>query len=140
MAGFTFVASEVDEIKTPTSLSSEQVTVEITFSTVDPELLKALYGDWSEQKPDEEIVAEENNRMRAFQLKQRAPGLDELVSRPCATECGFLRVAVWDTIIHLNDIHGQENSQHRTVWTREDIADWLDTLDIDLRVHNKKEK
>lgn len=36
-----------------------------------------------------------------------------------------------DTVIHLNDVHH---------WTRDQIADWLDTLDIDLSAKPNTEK
>lgn len=37
----------------------------------------------------------------------------------CTSNCSIM-----DTVMHLNDRHK---------WKREDIADWLDTLDVDLR-------
>lgn len=49
------------------------------------------------------------------------PNLEGTVAYPC--ECrgpGALR----DAIVHLNDSHR---------WTREQVADWLETLDLDLR-------
>lgn len=57
------------------------------------------------------------------------PGLNEIVKLPCNTHD-------WNTtldraIMHLNDVDR---------WTREQIADWLDTLDIDLRFGEKNEQ
>lgn len=47
------------------------------------------------------------------------PGLDERVKNPVTKQQGLLR----HVVIELNDRHK---------WTRERIADWLDTLDIDI--------
>lgn len=51
---------------------------------------------------------------------RKLPGLDEIVTHP---ESGT-KQSVKDIIIFLND---------RSKWTREEIADWLDTLDLDLK-------
>lgn len=53
------------------------------------------------------------------------PGLDEKVKHPVDGGMGTLRI----TIIHLNDTHK---------WTREQIADWLETLDVDIRFKPKE--
>lgn len=50
------------------------------------------------------------------------PGLSTRVTCPACTSVA-LRPTVRDAVIHLNDSHR---------WTREAIADWLDTLDADL--------
>jgi hypothetical protein len=55
------------------------------------------------------------------------PGLDERVKNPVTKQQGLLR----HVIIELNDRHK---------WTREAIADWLDSLDIDLRFKTKEEE
>lgn len=47
------------------------------------------------------------------------PGALETVKNPMTGASGMLK----NVIMNLNDTHG---------WTREEIADWLDTLDIDL--------
>ena len=57
---------------------------------------------------------------------EELPGLDEMVKHPVDGRQGSLK----HVIINLND-------QHR--WTREQIADWLDTLDIDLRFKNEQD-
>lgn len=55
------------------------------------------------------------------------PGLMELIDYPC--DCndalrGTIRAGgLINIIVHLNDGHA---------WKRENIADWLDTLDVDL--------
>lgn len=58
-------------------------------------------------------------------LECRLPGYADLVSFPC--DCPVagtnFKCPVPRVIVHLND---------RCGWTREAIADWLDTLDVDL--------
>lgn len=49
--------------------------------------------------------------------------LDRRTSLPCCDFIGAHRLS-W-VIAHLNDIHH---------WSREKIADWLDSLDVDIRV------
>jgi hypothetical protein len=57
-------------------------------------------------------------------LLELLPGLKDEVTCPVCkdTEDEFEEM-LWDIIQHLNDIHK---------WTRESIADWLDTLDADI--------
>lgn len=54
----------------------------------------------------------------AFKLKEEIPELSSVVECP---ECNR-RKSLFDMIIHLNDYHKA---------SRESIADWIDTLDID---------
>jgi hypothetical protein len=56
------------------------------------------------------------------------PGLMTKVRHPVYTTEQW---AVRDAIINLNDVH---------TWTREQIADWLDTLDVDLRFKTPEDK
>lgn len=57
------------------------------------------------------------------------PGLNEIVQLPCNKHDW---TATLDrAIMHLNDVDR---------WTREQIADWLDSLDIDLRFGEKHEQ
>lgn len=51
--------------------------------------------------------------------------LDSSYSVPCPKGCrpGFHEGNIASLIVHLNDDHK---------WSREQIADWLDTLDVDL--------
>lgn len=60
------------------------------------------------------------------------PALDTIVKSPCDCEKefdfkGYDRL--WFVIMHLND---------RDQWTREEIADWLDTFDLDLSFSPKQ--
>lgn len=57
----------------------------------------------------------------SFSLREICPGLPRL----CATcpDCAQGPYRGELVVIHLNDYHH---------WTREKIADWLDTLDVDL--------
>ena len=63
-------------------------------------------------------------------LKDVVPGLLEMVKCPVCTKENErdgretpLDIALWNVIIHLNDEHKK---------SREYVADWLETLDIDL--------
>lgn len=58
-------------------------------------------------------------------LAYRLPGMSEKVIHPVSRESNWLI----DIIVDLNDRHK---------WTREAIADWLETLDIDLTFKEKK--
>src|SRR6185437_6927138 len=53
-------------------------------------------------------------------LRSKFPVLNDLVEMPCEHVVAIGMVTVLDVIVHLND------SEH---WTREHIADWLDSLD-----------
>lgn len=55
-------------------------------------------------------------------LSRKLPGVMEQTKYPC--NCKFdEEECLWEIIQHLNDDHH---------WTRNRIADWLETLDIDL--------
>lgn len=56
---------------------------------------------------------------------KQLPALDEMVKHPVTGQTAALR----DVIINLNDI---------SKWTREAIADWLETLDIDISFKTKE--
>lgn len=59
------------------------------------------------------------------ELKSKCPGLRQVVKMPCS--CHSNKSSMLESLlIHLNDTVG---------WTREEIADWLDSLDIDLEVN-----
>ncbi len=65
-------------------------------------------------------------------LTEAIPALEQKVTRPpgCTWTCGDHRLIHY--IIWLNDRDG---------WSRERIADWLDTLNVDLRFNpTEKEK
>lgn len=72
-------------------------------------------------------------------LVPQLPGVRELVYHPKAKNdedealCGWGKDkhVIQDIIMHLND-------RHR--WTREEIADWLETLDVDLRFKTPEQK
>lgn len=58
-------------------------------------------------------------------LKSKFNGLDELMVK--CTQCTFSNDVI-GLVIHLNDRHK---------WSREDVADYLDSLDIDLSIGEK---
>lgn len=85
-------------------------------------------------------TGEDDNVHLAGKLIQLVPGLGQKVRQPC-THGGM--VSVQTAIMHLNDLHmprskGQvahaNTDPNSPWWTRERIADWLDTLDVDLKV------
>lgn len=62
------------------------------------------------------------------------PGLKEMVKHPKVDdtfECKHIESTVKHMIMHLNDFHR---------WPREHIADWLETLDVDLRFKSQDDK
>lgn len=77
-----------------------------------------------------------DNHTRANRLASRIPGVQNMVTLPCA--CPELHDrSVWMAVQHLNDRHHPEVDDSETlgdIWTRERIADWLETLDVDLSV------
>lgn len=96
---------------------------------------------WIDKTADE-IIKDLENSSQAFQktfvskgpdqqaqgvldtLLKAVPGLKHAkASCPANGQCGDTIRALPDVIIHLNDGHK---------WTREAIADWLETLDVDL--------
>lgn len=58
-------------------------------------------------------------------LSLKLPGVNETVKYPC--KCGVAG-RLWDVIQHLNDKHNE--------WTRERIADWVESLDVDTEFKN----
>jgi hypothetical protein len=77
-----------------------------------------------------------SHERRARALREQAPGLNEHVRYPCT--CGQITETIWAIIQHLNDNH-HPNSLHKDPWTRERIAEWLESLDTDLTIHHKEE-
>lgn len=70
-------------------------------------------------------------------LKQICPALKELVTSPCA--CGHGTDYLENVIIHLNDSPGHGILKtDKPAWTREEIADWLETLDVDIEFKENK--
>jgi hypothetical protein len=59
------------------------------------------------------------------------PGMSADVKHPPDTSCEVKSGRLREMIIHLNDHHK---------WTREQIADWLETLDLDLRFESLTNK
>lgn len=79
-------------------------------------VVQASYLTWS--------VAGPSNPRR--QIEQACPGLEEHVQAPCDCYAESPEDAVLSAVImHLNDKHA---------WPREQIADWLDDLDVDLSI------
>jgi hypothetical protein len=77
------------------------------------------------------LVIEHSNSLGRDERVDKLPGIKEIVKHPVykttKKEVGHGITGYWrleSTIIDLNDQHN---------WTREQIADWLDSLDIDIR-------
>lgn len=88
-----------------------------------------------------EDIDDSSNIGRAEKLRRLIPGVDDMVTLPCEHK---ERKTVWYAIQHLNDAHNP-NADHAVGrvpkpegwdWSRERIADWLETLDADLRVQD----
>lgn len=81
------------------------------------------------------VSGDTSHHRRASQLKVMAPGLQAVVQKPCSCNSPGMNLtdSVWQTIQHLNDTHHPANGCDDK-WSRERIADWLDTLDVDLTV------
>lgn len=62
-------------------------------------------------------------------LAKQFPGIMEKANYPCG--CQVLRATIHDIIIHLND---SDKHIKTPAWTREMIADWLETLDTKLEL------
>lgn len=67
-----------------------------------------------------------SHRSLAYELIRAIPGTRAMVQVPC--NCGVYagnEISVQTAIMHLNDT---------CKWSREEIADWLETLDVDLTI------
>jgi hypothetical protein len=93
-----------------------------------PELNAYLHG-WIRKSVHELEIAgypkytpapDSKNDYRLSAWSKELPGVNDLVKNPMTDEVLALR----EVIINLNDRHK---------WTREQIADWIETLDIDTR-------
>jgi hypothetical protein len=144
------LTDDLKEFDFPKFAKGGKVSMEITFDSVSSDLLKILTGsnhypvtavDGLGSGTETEL---RDNIDRAKDLGKVVPGLQEKVKRPCDCVVAGRVESVWNVIIHLNDQHSTARvmaaEDYKTVWTREDIADWLDSLDIDLRVQNDKEE
>lgn len=77
------------------------------------------------------------NQHRALSLMDKIPALKERVKCPCTCPTWAGRYKVEDCIMHLNDCHHPMSpSSHDgwEPWTRERIADWVDSLPFDFTV------
>ncbi len=61
-----------------------------------------------------------------LQLRQIFPCLDQQVINPVTNELDYLH----NVVVELNDDHG---------WTRHQIADWIETLSLDISRSDKYE-
>lgn len=81
------------------------------------------YGSWGNQDSWTQgpaMVAQPE--INVSSLARSLPGVNQAANYPCGCHADFTE-PIFDIIIHLND---------DVQWSREQIADWLETLDIDL--------
>jgi hypothetical protein len=126
--------TEVKELKPPSPSGEYDLTA--YGKVLDEDFLLELAVDFTEKQKAQVVnvmgasimlnpsVISSNPRRR---IEQACPGLEENVQPPCDCYIEFYQDAVLSAVImHLNDKHA---------WTREKIADWLDSLDVDLTVN-----
>ena len=76
--------------------------------------------------------AAESHSELARRMAEMIPGIRDIVPSPCTCIPKQMRT-VWSAIQHLNDQHHPRFTQHEEDgWSRERIAEWLETLDADL--------
>lgn len=83
---------------------------------------------------DNWIPTYQNSPNAGMELQKIVPGLKSANSVCPSNDCNYgngIPSPLKAVIIHLNDSHH---------WTREQIADWLDTLDFDLTIHKAEEE
>lgn len=123
------------------SLTGDALSVSETMKKMQQQIhyTSQMTGGWNHpNNPAADIYAETAAQREARMLEQRSnelPGVNTWVKYPC--ECGG-QGRIRGIIMHLNDAHR---------WTREAIADWLDSVDcpengIDLafKVPEKEEE
>lgn len=73
-----------------------------------------------------------SHRQLANKMAAMIPGIGDFVASPC--NCKPFKRAIWGMIQHLNDVHHPTHGDGKSddLWSRERIADWLETLDADL--------
>lgn len=103
------------------------------------EFKKAKAGAWYESAPFWAPAMEppRTNQDRALSLMDKVPALRERVKCPCTCPMSEGRYKVEDCIMHLNDCHhpnSPSNLDGWEPWTRERIADWVDSLPFDFTV------
>lgn len=80
----------------------------------------------------------EDNEPLAASLIKMAPGLRVYVPYPCGCRNYNGGQSVQTLIIHLNDDHHPKQPAGGDPWSRERIADWLDTLDVNLTLDSTR--
>lgn len=93
-----------------------------TFAALMKEATKLAAETWLSKAPSKTQEGPHNQQL-VTRLADRIPGMQEHLKCPASAE--HAAQDVMSLVIHLNDVHR---------WTREAIADWLDTVDVDLTV------
>lgn len=82
-------------------------------------------------------TVEPSHQGRALSLMSKVPALRERVACPCTCPISQGEYKVEDCIMHLNDVHHprhEGNVEGWESWSRERIADWVDSLPFDFTV------
>lgn len=82
-------------------------------------------------------IGPRTNQGRALSLMDKIPALKERVKCPCTCPISEGRYKVEDCIMHLNDCHHPNSPSSLDgwePWSRERIADWVDSLPFDFTV------
>jgi hypothetical protein len=85
--------------------------------------------------------AGEDYSLMATRLQRVIPDAFAPISSPCTCK-DRSKTALWAVIQHLNDAHHPDSAKDEPeeAWSRERIADWLETLDLDLAVDPERAK
>lgn len=110
-------------------------------------------GDWEQaeavaKKAAKKAAENAENEARARRLAELIPDAHAVVDLPCTCRVTAIgegevpvRKQIWYAIQHLNDNHLPGRGDGISdPWTRERIAEWLETLDLDLRVYPTPEE
>lgn len=84
------------------------------------------------------VQSPESYSTLADRMRGMIPGATDVVENPC--DCFDFQRTVWDMIQHLNDEHHPAKSVREDKWSRERIADWLETLDADLTLDPERKQ
>lgn len=78
----------------------------------------------------------------ATTMEELVPALSKTVRCPCKCSDEDMETSLQHVIIHLNDTHHPKKVTRLAIndpWSRERIADWLESLDVDLQIKTPQE-
>lgn len=108
----------------PTASPSDRAVINMRHKTI---RLWVFVGTQSAYGP-----GGKGHRNLANKMAAMIPGIKDKVPNPC--DCKPFTRMIWGMIQHLNDAHhpAHGDGPDDDLWSRERIADWLETLDADL--------